>query len=132
MLRINDVATVDYERKRIRKETYKRIYEQFCRKIKQSTEMGYKYVLLTIPSFLFGFPSFDRGMALIYLERQFRNGGFEVYRVEPYSLYISWVINNKKQKPSTDTEPIKQEEDIELPTLINLKKAANRYRKGGA
>ena len=133
MLRISDVLTVEHERKRIRKETYIRIYEQFCRKIKQSTEMGYKQTILTVPSFIFGLPAFDRGLALEYLIRQFRNGGFTVNRVEPYSMYVSWVYDSRKSSspsPSSQSQVKREEDEIELPTLINLKKAANKYRKG--
>lgn len=94
--------------------------------------MGYKQTILTVPSFIFGLPAFDRGLALDYLIRQLRNGGFTVNRVEPYSMYVSWVQDSRKSpsRSSSSPSPIKSEEDeIELPTLINLKKAANKYRK---
>lgn len=131
MLRISDVVKVDYERKRIRKEIYKRIYEQFCRKIKQSTEMGYKHTILTVPSFVFGFPTFDRFMAVDYLCRQFSLGGFDAHVIEPYSIYVCWVVDKKSKKAKVD-EPVPehhQVEEIEFPTLMNLKKAADKYRK---
>lgn len=127
MLKIDDVIKVDYERKRIRKETYKKIYEQFCRKIKQSTEMGYKHTLLTVPSFVFGFPPFDRNMAVVYLKRQIELGGFEVHYIEPYSMYVFWNVRSlPKQQKVKETD---DGYDIEFPTLMNLKKAANKYRK---
>ena len=47
MISINDVTKIDERRKQIKKETYKRIYEQFSRKIKQSVELGHKQVHLT-------------------------------------------------------------------------------------
>ncbi|QIG59880.1 hypothetical protein [Dishui Lake phycodnavirus 4] len=134
MLRISDVVKVDYERKRIRKEIYTRIYEQFCRKIKQSTEMGYKHTILTVPSYVFGYPTFDRYMAVDYLFRQFSLGGFDVHIIDPYSIYVSWLVQKKKSVPDreTETEPKPSSEpDIleDFPTLINLKKAADKYRK---
>lgn len=126
MLSINDVVKVDYERKRIRKEIYKRIYEQFCKKVKQSTEMGYKHALLTVPSFVFGYPAFDRHMAVDYIKRQFELGGFEVHKVEPFSLYVYWNI--KKEKPTVSEKKV-DDDEIDFPSFINLKKAANKYRK---
>jgi len=129
MLRITDVVKVDYERKRIRKEIYKRIYEQFCRKIKQSTEMGYKHTILTVPSFVFGFPTFDRYMAVDYLCRQFVIGGFEAHVIKPFSIYVCWVVTTNKSKKPREEEKIEPEDDIEFPTFINLKKAADKYRK---
>lgn len=131
MLRVNDVIKVDYERKRIRKEIYKRIYEQFCRKVRQSTEMGYKHTLLTVPSFVFGYPTFDRDIATEYLRRQFENGGFEASYVEPYSIYVSWNIqkNRAREKPQEEAAAI-EEDEIDFPSFMNLKKAANKYRKG--
>jgi len=127
MLRISDVVKVDYERKRIRKEIYRRIYDQFCKKIKQSTEMGYKHTILTVPPYVFGFPTFDRFMAVDYLCRQFSLGGFEARVIDPYSIYVCWVSN--KAKPEHEVVPPVVEEIIEFPTLMNLKKTADKYRK---
>lgn len=127
MLRVEDVLKVDYERKRIRKEIYKRIYEQFTRKVKLSTEMGYKHTMLMVPSVVFGFPPFDRHMATQFMARQFINGGFEVHFVDDFTLYVCWNI--KKQNKTRAPEPPPETEDIEFPTFVNLKKAASKYRK---
>ena len=128
MLRVSDVIKVDYERKRIRKEIYNRIYEQFTRKVKLSTEMGYKHTMLTVPSVVFGFPPFDREIAAQYLARQFKNGGFEVSIIDLYTIYVSWNINMKKPKKREVSEE-EPEEDIDLPNFMNLKKAAAKYKK---
>jgi hypothetical protein len=127
MLRVEDVLKVDYERKRIRKEIYKRIYEQFTRKVKLSTEMGYKHTMLVVPSLVFGFPPFDRHLAGQFMARQFRNGGFEVHFVDDFTLYVCWNI--KKQKKQNEPPPESEIEDVEFPTFVNLKKAVAKYRK---
>jgi|14_taG_2_1085336.scaffolds.fasta_scaffold12349_2 hypothetical protein len=131
MLRVNDVQKVDYDRKRIRKEIYQKIYEQFCRKIKLSTEMGYKCTILTVPSTVFGYPTFDRQVAAHYLCRQFHNGGFETRIVDTYSMYVAWNIQkrSKKYKPPEKENTEQDDDEYEMPTLMNLKKAAAKYKR---
>lgn len=121
MISINDVAKIDEKRKKIKKEIYKKIYEQFSRKIKQCVELGHKQVFLTVPVFVIGCPTFDRGAATKYVARQFHLSGFTVQRIGDYELYISWDISKK------NIEKVVEEPDF--PNLMNLKKIANKYRK---
>ncbi|ADQ91485.1 hypothetical protein OlV7_101c [Ostreococcus lucimarinus virus 7] len=124
MISINDVTKIDEKRKQIRKEIYTRVYEQFSRKIKQSVELGHKQVFLTVPTFVIGYPTFDRGAAARYVARQFKLGGFDVRLVGDYDMYVSWVIPKKvKQK-------VEEHDETEFPDLMNLKKMADRYRRG--
>lgn len=124
MISINDVTKIDEKRKQIRKEIYTRVYEQFSRKIKQSVELGHKQVFLTVPTFVIGYPTFDRGAAARYVARQFKLGGFDVRLVGDYDMYVSWVIPKKvKQK-------VEEHDGTEFPDLMNLKKMADRYRRG--
>jgi len=124
MISINDVTKIDEKRKQIRKEIYTRVYEQFSRKIKQSVELGHKQVFLTVPTFVIGYPTFDRGAAARYVARQFKLGGFDVRLVGDYDMYVSWVIPKKvKQK-------VEEPDETEFPDLMNLKKMADRYRRG--
>ena len=124
MISINDVTKIDEKRKQIRKEIYTRIYEQFSRKIKQSVELGHKQVFLTVPTFVIGYPTFDRGAAARYIMRQLKLGGFDVRLVSDYDMYVSWVIPKKvKQK-------VEEPDETEFPDLVNLKKMADRYRRG--
>ena len=125
MLSINDVTKIDEKRKHIKKEIYKKIYEQFSRKIKKSVELGNKQIFLTIPAFLVGYPVFDRAVAAQYIARQFKNGGFNVSIVGEYEIYINWIIEKtKKDNPRQDIV-----DESEFPDLMNLKKMANKYRK---
>lgn len=125
MISIKDISKIDEKRKQIKKEIYKKIYEQFARKVKQSVELGNKQIFLTVPSFLVGYPVFDRSAAAQYLARQFKNGGFNVNIVGEYEIYINWVVEKPKK------EKVEQEiaHEIEFPDLMNLKKIANKYRK---
>jgi hypothetical protein len=123
MISIDDVTKIDEKRKQIRKEIYTKIYEQFSSKIKQSVELGHKQLFLSVPSFLIGYPVFDRSAAARYIARQFVLGGFTVKLVSDHDIYVSWVIP-KKKKEKKDSE-----EDGDFPNLMNLKKMANKYRR---
>jgi hypothetical protein len=124
MISIDDVTKIDVKRKQLRKEIYIKIYEQFSSKIKQSVEYGHKQIFLTVPSFLLGYPVFDRNAAAKYIARQFTLGGFTVKQVSDYDIYVSWFVPKKKKERK---EP--EEEDGDFPNLMNLKKMANQYRR---
>jgi hypothetical protein len=123
MLSINDVVKIDDKRKQIRKEIYMKIYTQFSTKIKQSVELGHKQLFMTIPTFLIGYPAFDRSAAARYVARQFTLGGFTVQLVGEYDIYVTW------SKPKKKKERVEQEEEGDFPNLMNLKKIANKYRR---
>jgi hypothetical protein len=125
MLRISDIHAVENEKKKIRKAIYKEIYATFTRKIKHCVEMGHKHVLLAMPGFVFGQPMFDRGRACTYLKRQLENGGFTVGVLENYNLYVSW---DRSEKTSRREELAESVDDSPFVSLMNLKKAASKYR----
>ena len=123
MISINDVTKIDERRKQIKKEIYTKVHEQFSRKIKQSVELGLKQVFLTVPTFVIGYPTFDRGAAAKYIARQLKLGGFDVRLISEYDMYVSWILPKKaKQKEE-------RPDDMEFPDLMNLKKMANKYRR---
>ena len=122
MISINDVTKIDEKRKQIRKEIYTRVYEQFSRKIKQCVELGHKQVFLTVPSYLVGYPVFDRNAAARYVARQFILGGFQVQIIGDYDVYVTWQIPKKKKEKEKVV-------DDDFPNLMNLKKMANKYRR---
>ena len=124
MININDIIKIDEKKKRIKKEIYTKIYEQFTSKIKQCVELGHKQVFLTVPVVLIGYPVFDRSAAARYVARQFQLGGFTVQIVSEFDIYVSWVVP-KKKKEREETE-----EEVAFPDLMNLKKMANKYRRG--
>ena len=123
MISINDVTKIDEKRKQIRKEIYTRIYEQFSSKIRQSVEYGHKQIFLTVPSYVLGYPSFDRCAAARYLVRQLMLGGFTVRQISDYDLYVSWIISKKKRERKNE------ESYQDFPNLMNLKKMANQYKR---
>jgi len=125
MISINDVTKIDEKRKQIKKEIYKKIYEQFSRKIKKAVEFGNKQIFLTIPTFLVGYPVLDRSAAAHYVARQFKHGGFNVNVVGEYEIYVNWIVDKKKDSRNTE-----HTDETQFPDLMNLKKIANKYRRG--
>ncbi|QIG59514.1 hypothetical protein [Dishui Lake phycodnavirus 2] len=129
MIDINEIRKLDVRRQEIKKELYKKIYEQFERRIRQQVELGReKFVILQVPAFVVGFPKFDREAAARYLSRQLTRGGFDVQLAGDITLFVSWLPKPKKKKPREEQEP-PPELPLEFPTLMNLRKAASAYRK---
>ncbi|MDB4588410.1 hypothetical protein N9095_00360 [bacterium] len=126
MLSVDDIHKIERHRKDTRKEIYKKIYEQFCRKIKQCVELNESQTFLRTPSYLIGYPTFDREKATNYLMRQLQLGKFDVTKISNIDLYVSWKKKGKAKKETTPDEP--PEQDDAFPTLMNLRKAAAKYR----
>jgi hypothetical protein len=131
MLDIREIEKIDHEKKEKKKELYTKIYEQWERKIRAAVSLGHqKFLFLQVPRMVLGFPSFDRAKAARWLARQFEKGGFVVQLVgtDGQEVYVSWDV--KKKKTTKKPEPaVPNFDDMEFPTLINLKKAADKYRK---
>lgn len=123
MININDIIEIDDKKKKIKKEIYRKIYDQFSSKIKQCVELGHKQVFLTVPVILIGYPVFDRSAAARYIARQFELGGFITQLVGDHDVYVSWNVQKKKKEVEHE-----EEEDVDFPNLMNLKKMANKYR----
>jgi|TARA_B100001996_G_scaffold139013_1_gene105709 hypothetical protein len=127
MISIDDISKIAEKRNKLKKETYTKIYEQITKRIRQSVDMGQKYLFAQIPSYVMGYPQFDRLKAMQYIIRQFQIGGFMVQVVGEYEICISWRPT-KKNKYRGDQNTQEDESCEDFPTLVNLKKAANKYR----
>ena len=127
MLSVDDIHKIEKQRKDARKEIYKKIYEQFCRKIKQCVELGESQSFLRTPSYLIGYPTFNREKATVYIKRQLELGKFDVTKISDIDLYVSW--KKKRQLSVTVSREPPGLDDDAFPTLMNLKKAAAKYRK---
>ena len=130
---IDEIKRLEKNKKDLKKEIYKKIYEQFNKKIRHSVEIGHKQVVLRVPLFLLGYPSYNLKKAADYLQRQLQNGGFVINRLTDIDIYVSWDFKKNKKKTNNSTEPsipsVLTEEDDSLPSLINLKKLASKYKK---
>ena len=128
MISVQEIQKIEGVRKAIRKETYTKIYEQFSKRIRHHVELGMKSVTLSVPSFVMGCPTFDRSKAADYLVRQLKNGGFKVDRLSPIDILVDWNIKARKKNTISELE-MKEEAEVDLPSLINLKKLAAKHRR---
>jgi hypothetical protein len=123
MISVQDLAKMEKVRQNIKKEIYKSILNQFSRKIKARFDIGDKSTVLTVPPFVVGFPKYDLPIAVRYIGRQLGRLGYKVTMVTPTSYEVSW----DKMKPPEEVETV--EPEFEFPSLMNLKKTADRYKK---
>lgn len=122
MISAKQIAALEKKRDEARKEYYKALLEQFCRKIKASVERGERYAILTVPTFLVGFPRYDLSTTVMYMCRQLQRLGYIVNLVGPLDIRVQW----SNVKPEEELEM--QEPEVFLPSLANLKKTAEKLR----
>jgi hypothetical protein len=133
MINVKKIKEMEDSKKRIKKETYTKIMEQFSRKIQVSVEAKQKQVFLEVPMFLMGYPSYSVESAALYLKRQLELSGFKVLNISPTVFNVSWYTEKEKHKEELLLPPRRREpeppvfSDDHFPSLINLKKAAKRY-----
>ena len=120
------IKQIQENRRKIKKAIYTEIYSQFSRRILIAVENNHPQIFLTVPEFLVGHPIYDRTKATAYVKRQLENGKFKVMQVNEYELYISFA--KSKTKTKTKAPPPPEEDDMGFPTLVNLRKAANKLR----
>ena len=126
---VQDIQKIEKSKQDIKKEIYKKIYDQLSKKLKNSVDLGQKQVMLRIPTYLLGYPTYDVVRAGNYIERQFVRGGFIVHRISNVDIYVSWNLkNNKKEKEKRKNDSDSDFENESLPSLINLKKLASKYK----
>ena len=101
MISVDEISKIVEKKNRLKKETYTKI-----------------------SSFVIGCPSFDRYKATLYIKRQLDLSGFDTALINNHEILVTWKIKRDKKNKESETN---QEE--EFPTLINLKKAANKYRR---
>lgn len=123
---VKDLAEKNRVRKEIKKQIYTSILGQFSRKIKARFDLGDKETVLTVPPFVVGYPRYDLAEAVRYLGRQLVRLGYRVNMVNPTSYHVSW---EKLKEKETITEEV-VEPEFSFPSLMNLKKTAQRYSKG--
>jgi hypothetical protein len=131
MINVRKIKEMEESKKKIKKEIYKKIMDQFSRKIQVAVDAKQKQTFLEVPMFLLGFPAFDVNLAATYLKRQLILSGFQVVHVPPTVFNVSWYSEKEKAKeppPQFVYDPTPPSfSDEQFPSLINLKKAAKRY-----
>lgn len=127
MLTVSELEKTEYERMKIKKEFYKKVYEDLSKKITNASSLKRKNIILKIPTFLFGYPKYDVSKTSKYMIRQFEKGGFQCIPLQENQIYVTW----EKPQETKTVKPLQQEPEKELdelPSFVNLKKLANKYR----
>ena len=124
-LSAKQVVAAEKKRADSKKEYYKALLEQFCRKIKAASELDQKEALLQVPPFLVGFPKYDLTQTVVYMARQLTRLGYVVSVAGPLSLKVQWyrtaILESELEKEEMD--PL-----AHLPSLVNLRKTAQSLR----
>ncbi len=122
MLTAKEIAEKEKQKKEARKETYKRILSQVNRKIEMAYSLGNTYAIVKIPEFIIGYPSYNMDTVTLYIHRQVCLLGFRSSILSSGLIHVAWGKTEK-------TQPKELKEEDTLPSLANLKKAANTLRK---
>jgi len=119
------IVASEKKRDLAKKEYYRALLEQFCRKIRVASDLGNRDAILTVPPFVVGFPRYDLPVTVGYMCRQLQKLGYIVNLVGPLDIRVQWT-----KAAALDTEMEKEEVDpgVYLPSLVNLKKTAEKLR----
>ena len=119
------IVASEKKRESAKKEYYRALLEQFCRKIRVSSELGNKDAILTVPPFVIGFPKYDLPSSVGYMCRQLQRLGYIVTLVGPLDIRVQWtkvaLLENEMEKEEADPGTY-------LPSLVNLKKTAEKLK----
>jgi hypothetical protein len=122
---VRQIVASEKKRDLAKKEYYRALLEQFCRKIRVASDLGGRDAILTVPPFVVGFPRYDLPTTVGYMCRQLQRLGYIVNLVGPLDIRVEWT-----KAAALDTEMEKEEVDpgVYLPSLVNLKKTAEKLR----
>jgi hypothetical protein len=124
-LSAKQLVASEKHRENVKKEYYKELLKQFCRKIKTASDLGQRSTILTVPVFLVGFPRYDLTTSVQYMARQLTRLGYMVSLVGPLDIKVQWA---RIALIDTETEREIEDPNTYLPSLANLKKTANKIR----
>ncbi len=134
MISAKELEDRDKNKKNVKKELYTKILTQLCRRIKLHHEIGRSECTLYIPEFIIGYPSFDIEQMTVYMHRQLSRLKYRASVLYPGVIHVAWgeaaaeaSSSSKKKKAAAVASSLDDEED--LPSLANLKKAADTLRK---
>lgn len=132
MICASEIAKREQSRRNLRKETYKTILEQFSRKIQAASERGERFVHLSVPPLVIGFPLYPIEEARTYLARQITRSGYTVrHGLDPGEYVVSWEKARPKTK-ATEPPPGDLAADDMFTSLANLQKTAQKLRRNGS
>ena len=111
----------------VKKELFTRILTQMCRRIDMFHSLGKSECTLTIPEFIWGYPTYDVAQTTMYMHRQLVRLGYRTSILSEGMIYAAWGPPPKKKKKTS--QPQREMEEKDLPSFANLRKAADELRK---
>lgn len=121
MFSVKDIQEIHLDRETKKKEMYKVILTHACRKIQNDVARGESHTIFQIPSIIMGFPIIHNESD--YIARQLNRLGYTTSILGPMTIHIRWPTKSKKEKTLDISE------DIEMKSLVNLKKTADNIRR---
>ena len=119
-----EILAREKKRSSVKKEYYKALLEQFCRKVRSSADLGHRHTVLTIPPFIIGYPKYDLPTTVLYMSRQLTRLGYKVTLVGPLDLKVEW----RWARLDEEVEAEVADPGTFLPSLVNLQKTAQKLR----
>lgn len=92
MINIEKLKKDAEERKRYKKRCFKKLLEMCLIKIEIVAVTDAKTTWFEIPSFIFGYPSYNITEAAEYILKKLKKNGFKVNFLHPNLLFINWLI----------------------------------------
>lgn len=129
ILSARDLEERNQAKRSVKKELYTRILVQICRKIDLYHTLGRNECMLKIPEYIFGFPTFRMDQMTVYIHRQLLRLGYRASILTVGLLHTAWGPKKIPNPKKTQQQLFQQYQDDELPSLANLKKAADSLRK---
>lgn len=131
MLSAKQLLEREKSKKDVKKELYTKILTQICRKINLHHTVGHIECTASIPELVFGYPAFDMDQMTLYMHRQITRLGYRASILYSGVIHIAWGTKKEdpaatKKKTSLTLPPMEHDD---LPSLANLKKAADTLRK---
>jgi len=128
LLSARELEERNQSKRHVKKELYTRILVQICRKIDMYHTFGRSECIVKIPEYVFGFPTFDMSKMTMYIHRQLVRLGYRTSILTVGILHTAWGPKKVPKKKAATTTAASAADD-ELPSLANLKKAADSLRK---
>jgi len=109
----------------MKRDMYKKFLSKFCKKIETYNSFGKKDVILQVPEFYFGMTSYNVYNVSVYMQRQLTRLGYRASILNSKgAIHVAWGGGCEVPVKKSSGEP-----EDDLPSLANLKKAADSLRK---
>jgi len=96
MVRAEELIKQQYERRKIKHKTFKKILELVEKKIQMSNNCNNYYTWYEIPELLLGLPIYSIKECKKYLIKKLKKNGFKIETYEPNLILILWFPLKQK------------------------------------